>query len=173
MAKWTADDVPDQTGRVVVVTGANSGIGLHATRELARRGATVVMACRDLGKAHRAEQGIRDDLPAADLATAAQHPYTRALVAAVPDMATDITQPLATIPGRPVGPADVPPGCAYADRCPLADARCRTEEPPLEETPSGGRVACWHPGAEPIQVLVGQDPRGRDLRGRDVRGEER
>ncbi|SED18998.1 oligopeptide/dipeptide ABC transporter, ATP-binding protein, C-terminal domain-containing protein [Nocardioides exalbidus] len=98
---------------------------------------------------------IVEDLPAADLTSRAQHPYTRALVSSVPDMATDITQPLATIPGRPVGPADVPPGCAYADRCPLADARCRTDEPVLEETAAGGRVACWHPGGGP--VLVGQD----------------
>ncbi|HWO61601.1 MAG TPA: dipeptide/oligopeptide/nickel ABC transporter permease/ATP-binding protein [Umezawaea sp.] len=97
---------------------------------------------------------VVEDLPAADLATAARHPYTRALVEAVPDMATDLTKPLATIPGRPVSPADAPPGCAYADRCPLADARCRAEDPPLVADPgghdSGGhRVACWHAG-EPL-----------------------
>jgi oligopeptide/dipeptide ABC transporter ATP-binding protein len=91
---------------------------------------------------------IVEELPAADLTTAAQHPYTRALVAAVPDMATDVDAPLATIAGRPVDPADVPPGCAYAARCPLADARCRAEDPPLETTPRG-RVACWHAG-EPL-----------------------
>jgi peptide/nickel transport system ATP-binding protein/peptide/nickel transport system permease protein len=92
---------------------------------------------------------IVEDLPAAALSTAAQHPYTRALVAAVPDMGTDLSAPLATIPGRPVDPADVPPGCAYAARCPLADARCRAEDPPLETTAAGGRVACWHAG-EPL-----------------------
>ena len=101
---------------------------------------------------------IVEDLPAAGLVSAAQHPYTRALVAAVPDMSTDVSRPLATIPGAPVGPADVPPGCAYAARCPLADARCRTDEPPLEPTPSGGRVACWHPGS-PEPALVGRDVR--------------
>ncbi|TYB48256.1 dipeptide/oligopeptide/nickel ABC transporter permease/ATP-binding protein [Actinomadura chibensis] len=90
---------------------------------------------------------IVEDLPAAELATAARrHPYTRALVDTVPDMTTDPAEPLATIPGRPVDPGDVPPGCAYADRCPLADARCRAEDPPLAADPgeSRHRVACWH-----------------------------
>ncbi|MBO0845846.1 MAG: dipeptide/oligopeptide/nickel ABC transporter permease/ATP-binding protein, partial [Nocardioides sp.] len=63
---------------------------------------------------------IVEDLPAGDLATAARHPYTRALVAAVPDMETDLDEPLAVIPGRPVDPAHVPDGCAFAARCPLA-----------------------------------------------------
>ncbi len=65
---------------------------------------------------------IVEDLPAAELADLAQHPYTRALVAAVPDMDTDLDRPLAVVPGRPVDPAEVPTGCAYAARCPLADA---------------------------------------------------
>ncbi|MEI5676295.1 MULTISPECIES: dipeptide/oligopeptide/nickel ABC transporter permease/ATP-binding protein [unclassified Nocardioides] len=87
---------------------------------------------------------IVEDLPAADLHTAARHPYTRALAAAVPDMETDLDQPLAVIPGRPVDPADVPVGCAYAARCPLATARCREQDPPLETDAAGRRVACWH-----------------------------
>ncbi|MCO5973595.1 dipeptide/oligopeptide/nickel ABC transporter permease/ATP-binding protein [Actinoallomurus soli] len=100
---------------------------------------------------------IVEDLPAAELATAARHPYTRALVDAVPDMNTDPTEPLATIPGRPVDPADVPPGCAYADRCPLADARCEAEDPLLAADPAAPadsprhRVACWQAG-EPLPV---------------------
>jgi oligopeptide/dipeptide ABC transporter ATP-binding protein len=94
---------------------------------------------------------IVEDLPAAQLGTAARHPYTRALVAAVPDMDTDLDRPLAVIPGRPVDPTDVPSGCAYAARCPLASARCRTEEPPLATGPAGDRVACWHAG-EPIDL---------------------
>jgi oligopeptide/dipeptide ABC transporter ATP-binding protein len=92
---------------------------------------------------------VVEDLPAGDLVGAAQHPYTRALVAAVPDMTTDLSAPLATIAGRPVDPADVPAGCAYADRCPLADARCRAEDPQLQLTARGSRVACWHAG-EPL-----------------------
>jgi peptide/nickel transport system permease protein len=93
---------------------------------------------------------IVEDLPAGELTTAARHPYTRALVDAVPDMATDLGRPLATIPGRPVDPADTPPGCAYAARCPLADARCRAEDPPLvPDAARGHLVACWHAG-EPL-----------------------
>ena len=103
---------------------------------------------------------IVEDLPAAELATAARHPYTRALVAAVPDMDTDLDQPLAVIPGRPVDPADLPAGCAYAARCPLASARCRTEDPPLVTDAAGRRVACWHAG-EPIPLEIEDRPARR------------
>ncbi|MEO3785077.1 oxidoreductase [Actinocorallia sp. B10E7] len=54
MTKWTTDDIPQQSGRTYVVTGANSGLGLETTRELAARGAHVIMACRDLAKGRKA-----------------------------------------------------------------------------------------------------------------------
>ena len=47
---WSAEQIPDQSGRTAVVTGANSGIGLVTARELARHGATVVVACRDVSE---------------------------------------------------------------------------------------------------------------------------
>jgi NAD(P)-dependent dehydrogenase (short-subunit alcohol dehydrogenase family) len=49
-ASWTSADIPDQTGRTVLVTGANSGLGLVTSRALAAAGARVIMACRDTAK---------------------------------------------------------------------------------------------------------------------------
>jgi NAD(P)-dependent dehydrogenase (short-subunit alcohol dehydrogenase family) len=63
--KWTAKDVPDQTGRLAVVTGANSGLGLVDARELARAGATVIVACRNNGKGEQAVETIRSAVPGA------------------------------------------------------------------------------------------------------------
>jgi NAD(P)-dependent dehydrogenase (short-subunit alcohol dehydrogenase family) len=64
---WTAEDVPDCSGDVAVVTGANSGLGLEVTRELARSGAHVVMACRSLDRGERAREEIQADVDDAAL----------------------------------------------------------------------------------------------------------
>ena len=64
---WTAEDIPDQSGRVAIVTGANSGIGYETALALARKGATVVMACRDLSKAAPAADSCRATQPSGTL----------------------------------------------------------------------------------------------------------
>jgi oligopeptide/dipeptide ABC transporter ATP-binding protein len=108
---------------------------------------------------------IVEDLPASALRTEARHPYTRALLSAVPDMTTDRSLPLTVIPGRPADPADPPPGCAFAPRCPLADTRCTEEDPVLTAVDGGDdsdggadrRVACWHADL-PAATVPGRQP---------------
>ncbi|MBO2454246.1 dipeptide/oligopeptide/nickel ABC transporter permease/ATP-binding protein [Actinomadura barringtoniae] len=88
---------------------------------------------------------IVEELPAEGLYDNARHPYTRALLAAVPDLDTDLDRPLATIPGRPPTPDRVPAGCAFAPRCPRAEERCRETDPEPVTQGNGHRVACWNP----------------------------
>jgi NAD(P)-dependent dehydrogenase (short-subunit alcohol dehydrogenase family) len=56
MSKWTEADIPDQSGRTVLITGANSGLGLHSARTLAAKGARVLIACRS---AERGAEALR------------------------------------------------------------------------------------------------------------------
>lgn len=64
-AGWGVVDVPDQRGRTAVITGGNCGLGFETARVLAERGATVVLACRDLTKAEQATARLRADVPGA------------------------------------------------------------------------------------------------------------
>ncbi len=86
---WTASDIPDQRGRVAVVTGANSGLGLATARELARAGARVVLASRSADKGQRAAVQIVSEAPGADVQPAvldlADLDSVRAFAATAPD----------------------------------------------------------------------------------------
>jgi NAD(P)-dependent dehydrogenase (short-subunit alcohol dehydrogenase family) len=65
--QWNLDQVPDLSGRVMIITGANSGIGYEAALALAKRKADVVLACRNQDKAKAAADRIREDAPTARL----------------------------------------------------------------------------------------------------------
>ncbi len=65
--RWTAADMPDQTGRTAVVTGANSGLGYETCRALAGHGARVIMAVRDADRGRAARDRLRAEVPAGEL----------------------------------------------------------------------------------------------------------
>ena len=64
---WSTDNIPALTGKTVLVTGANSGLGYESSRALARSGAHVIMACRNPAKAEAAASAIRSESPEASL----------------------------------------------------------------------------------------------------------
>jgi NAD(P)-dependent dehydrogenase (short-subunit alcohol dehydrogenase family) len=70
VAHWTFDDIPDQTGRIAIVTGANTGIGLETARMLAQKGACVVLACRNPEKGEAAALRIAAERPTGSAAFA-------------------------------------------------------------------------------------------------------
>lgn len=66
-SSWTEQQIPDQNGRVAVVTGANTGLGFETARMLAERDASVVMAVRDVEKGRQAADRIRGDVGVQEL----------------------------------------------------------------------------------------------------------
>jgi len=64
---WVEENIPDQSGKLALVTGANSGLGFEVSRGLALKGATVLMACRNLEKGEEAAARIRDESPGGEV----------------------------------------------------------------------------------------------------------
>jgi len=71
--------------------------------------------------------------------------YTRALLDAIPHLERPAHTQLPVVSGRPPDPANLPPGCSFAPRCPSAADDCRQTMPALVEHAAGHRWACWHP----------------------------
>ena len=81
--------------------------------------------------------------PRAALFAAPRHPYTRALLAAVPSLDPARRDEAAPRLGEPPDPAHLPSGCRFRSRCPLAFDRCAIDDPALGEAAPGHAVACW------------------------------
>ena len=130
---------------------------LDLMRELQRRvGAAILLITHDLGVvAEMAERVIVmyagrkvEEAPLGRLFARPAHPYTRGLLGAVPRLGANRDSRLAEIPGQ--APSLLQPiiGCAFAPRCPRADAPCRTITPAAREIGPGHVVACHHAAAE-------------------------
>ncbi len=94
MTRWTLADAPDQTGKIAIITGANSGIGFSAAKMLAAKNATVVLACRNAGKGEDAARAIRLELPSAD---ARVMPLDLSSLASVRSFATQVLERFAQV----------------------------------------------------------------------------
>jgi oligopeptide transport system ATP-binding protein len=77
------------------------------------------------------------------------HPYTAALIAAVPEPAPDVSEEPRMLAGEPPWAGQAPSGCPFHPRCPIARDRCRQERPELVDAGGGRRVACFFPGELP------------------------
>ncbi len=82
-----------------------------------------------------------------DLFENPRHPYTRGLMTSVPHLEAEALEAgrkrLSEIPGIVPSLTDLPPGCAFAERCPFVVDRCRRETPPLVEVGTAHHAACW------------------------------
>lgn len=94
------------------------------------------------------EEGACDDVVANP-----QHPYTAALLSAVPALDEASRRDRIVLNGAPPSPIDRPTGCAFHPRCPIARPKCSTQTPELELLPSGRKVACFYPGELQPHIL--------------------
>ena len=89
---------------------------------------------------------VVEEGPVAEILTRPLHPYTVALLAAVPDLDPAASPQTLRLAGDPPSAVDPPPGCAFHPRCPIARPRCRAEIPVLQAGADGRSVACFYPG---------------------------
>ncbi|MGW6916123.1 dipeptide/oligopeptide/nickel ABC transporter permease/ATP-binding protein [Kitasatospora sp. NPDC054939] len=97
---------------------------------------------------------VVEALPADRLPDGARHPYTRALVASVPDLTADRDRPLPTVEGAPPDLLAPAPGCPFEPRCPRRHDRCAEQAPPLEDLDAVHRVSCWNPVPVGVEVAA-------------------
>jgi len=86
---------------------------------------------------------IVEEAPTEQIFEDPRHPYTKALLSAVPTMDLDDRKQRIILPGETPSPSELPGGCSFQDRCPLVHDRCRREQPQLETVAAGRRVECF------------------------------
>jgi len=123
-----------------------------------RLGTAIILITHDLGVvADVADRVVVmyagrkvEEAPVRELFAHPQHPYTVGLLAAIPQPVEGAgRRRLQEIPGIVPSLPEPPPQCTFAPRCPRADERSRSEEPPLRPVRPDHLVACFHPGEEP------------------------
>ena len=144
----TALDVTIQAQILDLLTGLqrDTGMGLILiTHDMGVVAGTAERVAVQYAGQKVEEQGV------AGLFAAPHHPYTAALLAALPERATSRLLP--TIPGVVPGQFDRPRGCLFSPRCPRTDNRCRTEEP-APRGPELGFARCHYPLHVPLEVMA-------------------
>ena len=142
---------------------------LDLLRELAAEtGTAMVYVSHDLGAIARVSDRIAVmyagelvlEGPARQVLKQPAHPYARGLLLSIPRVKEAVVP--ASMPGRPPPPGGAGQGCAFADRCPMAEQRCRDERPALEPTPSREIVRCHF--RERVEQLPPPEPPKRATR---------
>jgi oligopeptide/dipeptide ABC transporter ATP-binding protein len=97
---------------------------------------------------------IVETAPVAELFARPHHPYSQALLSAIPRPQTGARRARVILPGDVPNPMTPPSGCSFHTRCPLATERCRIESPATQDLGGGHGVACHlvHPGAPPPDI---------------------
>ena len=135
---------------------------LALMRELQREtGTAIILITHDLGVvAEVADEvvvmyagRIVEQAPVQTLFDEPQHPYTIGLLGSIPRLDGERTR-LASIEGQVPSPLRRPSGCSFADRCPFADAQCRTVVPELREVGLQHRSACWKAPLDPRVLMA-------------------
>ena len=135
---------------------------LDLLRDLRERtGAAIMLITHDLGVvaelAHRVivmyAGRIVEEAPVGLLFSDPQHPYTLGLLGSIPRLGSDGDERLTAIEGVVPNPYALPPGCRFSPRCPLADEKCRAEQPALREIVPGHRAACWK---APLDLILAE-----------------
>ena len=125
-------------------------------------GSAIILITHDLGVVAEVADEVLvmyagrvvEQAPVQALFDAPQHPYTVGLLGSIPRLDA-VAERLAAIEGQVPNPLRRPPGCSFAERCPFADAHCRTVVPVLRELGAGHRSACHKAPLDPAVLMAG------------------